>query len=110
MRRRYRRHRSRAAFSSKPFRPLASVTLCCIRSGPEHVVGRPILDLVPIFASPIDHVRQPLVPADLRLPADLALDRARVEPVTTVLAETIAGYFTELIERNLHRAGHALDH
>src|SRR5205809_217232 len=78
------------------------------RSRPQGVIGRPGLEHVEIFAAPIDHLLEPFVPADLRLPANVALDRRGVEPIARILAEPIAGDFAESVEGDSQRLGGAL--
>src|SRR5258708_2590934 len=77
MRRRYFRQRARAAAASKRI------------SAAHHVVGRRASQLPEVLAAPGHHLGEPFLPLDLRLPVDVALDRARVEPVARVLAEAI---------------------
>src|SRR6188474_1780527 len=47
-------------------------------SRPQHVVSWPIANLVQIAPAPGDHLGEPLVPANVRLPANRLLDSARV--------------------------------
>src|ERR1700728_1239632 len=78
-------------------------------SRPQRVAGRPGLQLVEIFAAPCDHLGEAFVPADLRLPADVAFDRRRVEPIARVLSKPVACHLAKLIERDAQRLGGALD-
>src|SRR5690348_11875003 len=93
MRRRYLRQRAREAAASN------------FMSAAYHVVGRHALELAEILLAPHDHLAEAFLPADLRLPADVALDRARVEPVARVLAEPIGRHLAELLEAHTERVG-----
>src|SRR5262249_55157957 len=79
-------------------------------SCPHDEVGRQALELALILAAPGDHLAQPLLPADLRLPADIASDRRGAEPVARVLMLAVAADLAELIERDPERLRGELDH
>src|SRR3984893_10968411 len=51
-------------------------------SAAHRVGGGPVPQLAEVLTAPSDHLAQPFFPAALGLPAEVALDRAGVEPVT----------------------------
>src|SRR5437016_860087 len=57
----------------------------------QNVIHRVILEELDVFPSPGDHFLDALLQADLRLPADILLDGAAVQPVLAVLAESVTG-------------------
>src|ERR1051326_4026933 len=87
MRRRYFRQRRRDSAASKRCAP--EVFGSEAMSAAHHVVGRRLAQLGKVLLAPRDHLGEAFLPVDLRLPADVALDRARVEPVARVLPEPL---------------------
>src|SRR3990172_5831068 len=79
-------------------------------SGTQDVIHRPVTQLTDILATPGDHFGKTFLPANLGLPTHVSLDRARVQPVPRVLAETVPSYLAELREGYAKRLGRQLDH
>src|SRR3989442_14888598 len=77
-------------------------------STPQGVVHGPLAELVQVPPSPLDHLPDALLESDLRLPAHVTLDRARVQPVARVLPEAVRGHLAELVARDPHHPRHRL--
>src|ERR1700751_4347618 len=84
--------------NSHAYRMSTISVLCCIDLASQYVIGRPILDLVAILATPSYHLGETFVPANLRLPADGFSNRGGIQPIAGVLAESIAGYGAKVFE------------
>src|SRR2546430_1186125 len=69
-------------------------------SSPQNVIRGIILKDIEILPSPNDHLLDTLLQTNLRLPPDILLDCAAIQPVLTILTKSIPGNFAKVVERN----------
>src|SRR6266568_4717914 len=79
-------------------------------SAAQNIVLRPIFQLAEVLAAPRDHLAEPFFPADLRLPSQVALDGAGVEPIAGILPKSVGRHLAQLLEGHAERLGAQLDH
>src|SRR6266852_9500480 len=79
-------------------------------SDAQNIVLRPIFQLAKILAAPRAHLTEPFFPANLRLPSQVALDGAGVEPIAGILPKSVRRHLAQLLEGHAERFGAQLDH
>src|SRR5689334_14064674 len=79
------------------FKPRAS------GSGTQGIVHRPLAQRILVLATPRDHLSESFLPADLWLPSKIALDCARIQPVTRILTEAVFSDFGKLFKSDAER-------
>src|SRR2546429_6399824 len=71
----------------------------------QNVICGIISKHIEILPSPGDHLLDALLQTNLRLPTDILLDCAAIQPVLAILSESITGNFAKLVERHFKPFG-----